>query len=243
MTDALRAARVALGNEAAPFCTGSHDTCRLCDAINAVEKVTDDLLREKDAEIEKSEKRRCVETVQLVSRIASLESEIARLRRWRCEQDCRFTMGDVADISGSHCPLDKPCARCEGERNIESIESEIAKLKADAADYDDSVREMRLGYESERGCTEMMIQMAIDSMGGTVEGAEPHRGNWLQRVRELVEKEAQIAKLKAVAEAAKKIVNAQPCDREDESKPCEYCNAEAELDAALNKLAEKDGGK
>ena len=46
------------------------------------------------------------------AQLAAKDAEIAELRKWRTEQDCRYTMGRVADISGSHCPLDDPCERC-----------------------------------------------------------------------------------------------------------------------------------
>ena len=49
--------------------------------------------------------------------------ENAALRRWRCDNDCRFTMGDVADLSGRHCPLDKPCVRCSTEGEVEGLRS------------------------------------------------------------------------------------------------------------------------
>lgn len=58
---------------------------------------------------------------QQAARIAAMEREIKLLRRWRMEHDCRFTMGKVADISGSHCPLDKPCDRCQSEQASERI--------------------------------------------------------------------------------------------------------------------------
>ena len=56
--------------------------------------------------------------------VASLQAEVMRLRRARCELDCRYTMGDVADLSGSHCPHDNPCQRCYYERRIEALEKE-----------------------------------------------------------------------------------------------------------------------
>ena len=45
-----------------------------------------------------------------------LQDEIMDLRHYRCEQDCRYTMGNVADIGGRHCPLGKPCERCKNEK-------------------------------------------------------------------------------------------------------------------------------
>lgn len=57
-----------------------------------------------------------------------LRAEIERLRRHRTELDCRYTMGDVADLSGSHCSPDEPCLRCKVERLT-------AELKQRNADY------------------------------------------------------------------------------------------------------------
>jgi hypothetical protein len=54
-------------------------------------------------------------------RIAELEVDVERLRRWRVEQDCCYTMGAVADMSGSHCPSGRPCVRCEHEREVERL--------------------------------------------------------------------------------------------------------------------------
>lgn len=53
------------------------------------------------------------------------ETEVMELRHYRCEQDCRYTMGNVADIGGRHCPLGKPCERCKNEDRIEALESAI----------------------------------------------------------------------------------------------------------------------
>ena len=45
----------------------------------------------------------------------ALRDELAAVRASRAAMDCRFTPGDVADISGSHCSLDAPCDRCRAE--------------------------------------------------------------------------------------------------------------------------------
>lgn len=60
-------------------------------------------------------------TIDIVERLRSeieqLRSEIEQLRAERIEFDCRFTMmGEIADISGMHCPVGKPCMRCEIDR-------------------------------------------------------------------------------------------------------------------------------
>ena len=66
------------------------------------------------------------------ARCEELARKVDSLKRWRCDQDCRYTMGDVADISGSHCPGDRPCLRCANQREGEELERENAKLR-DAA--------------------------------------------------------------------------------------------------------------
>ncbi len=54
----------------------------------------------------------------LRAQLAAKDQEIAELRKWRTEQDCRYTMGRVADISGAHCPLGDPCERCAKDAEI-----------------------------------------------------------------------------------------------------------------------------
>jgi HAMP domain-containing protein len=46
---------------------------------------------------------------------ADLRAKIERLQAHRSSLDCKFA-GDVAEISGSHCPADDPCLRCENEQ-------------------------------------------------------------------------------------------------------------------------------
>ena len=57
-----------------------------------------------------------LENDQLRARVAELEAQIAAL-------DCRL-VGRVAELSGSHCPADKPCDRCVAERMIANLISE-----------------------------------------------------------------------------------------------------------------------
>ena len=54
----------------------------------------------------------------LRTQLAAKDQEIAELRKWRTEQDCRYTMGRVADISAAHCPLGDPCERCAKDAEI-----------------------------------------------------------------------------------------------------------------------------
>ena len=41
--------------------------------------------------------------------------------------DCRFA-GRWAEMSGSHCPAERPCARCTAEREIEKLQSDVERL-------------------------------------------------------------------------------------------------------------------
>jgi len=62
------------------------------------------------------------------------DAEILELRKQRIEYDCRFTLGNVADISGIHCPVDRPCMRCQVERRdaeIARLSDNVRKLVAD----------------------------------------------------------------------------------------------------------------
>lgn len=62
------------------------------------------------------------------------EDEIQKLRRQRIEFDCRYTMGNVADLTGSHCPIDRPCLRCQNER-LEA--TTIERCAQEAERYDE----------------------------------------------------------------------------------------------------------
>lgn len=67
---------------------------------------------------------------ELEMEIESLRSDLLEARRITTTLDCRYTLGDVADISGSHCPLDKPCERCRNEREIARLEAKVEKADA-----------------------------------------------------------------------------------------------------------------
>ena len=54
--------------------------------------------------------------IEACQEMTAQRAEIAALRRWRCEQDCRYTLGNVADIGGQHCPLGEPCERCRADK-------------------------------------------------------------------------------------------------------------------------------
>ena len=65
----------------------------------------------------------------------SLRAENERLRRWRCEADCRYTMGDVAETSGSHCPTNRPCARCEANGENERLLALLREVVQSGAEF------------------------------------------------------------------------------------------------------------
>jgi hypothetical protein len=71
---------------------------------------------------------------------------------------------------------------------------------------------------------------------------KPHALSMLDRIASL---ESEIAKLKAVAEAAKAVNDDPNCDcgPENDDTLCSACEARQELYTALTRLAEKDGGK
>jgi hypothetical protein len=48
------------------------------------------------------------------------KDQIQALRAQTESLDCRL-VGRVAELSGSHCPADKPCDRCVAERRIEEL--------------------------------------------------------------------------------------------------------------------------
>lgn len=62
---------------------------------------------------------------------------------------------------------------------IMDAKNEIERLRARVAEY-------KLAHEG----SEAVIHMAIARLGGLVEGLPTHRGNFLQRIDELVAKEA-----------------------------------------------------
>ena len=58
----------------------------------------------------------------------ALKAKVYDLKSRICKMDCRYTMGDKADISGSHCG--SPCDRCEAERDYEALRAERDEWKA-----------------------------------------------------------------------------------------------------------------
>ena len=96
-----------------------------------------------------------------------LRGEVMSLRRWRTEQDCRYTLGTVADIDGSHCPSDKPCERCQSERERDRLRARVEGLRAyiDSQPYQSDLDGMRMraeAAEAERDRLREAIQRALD---------------------------------------------------------------------------------
>lgn len=63
------------------------------------------------------------ETAYLLAlEVERLRKEVYNLRYHRTQFDCCYTMGNVAETGGSHCPIDNPCQKCEYERRIAELE-------------------------------------------------------------------------------------------------------------------------
>jgi hypothetical protein len=60
---------------------------------------------------------------------AEKNAEIARLRAQRTEFDCRYTLGDVADFSGQHCPPERPCMRCQRDQLLAALKEIIKRYE------------------------------------------------------------------------------------------------------------------
>ena len=68
---------------------------------------------------------------RLRSEVASLRERAERAERVLIPSlDCRYTGAGIADISGSHCPIEAPCQRCDLEREIRAAEAESASLRS-----------------------------------------------------------------------------------------------------------------
>jgi chorismate synthase len=85
-----------------------------------------DRIAAKDREIERSEQRRCEETVQLVSRISDLERKCAAMRHaliTQCEQD---SLGNWHEIGcGGRCTESGACAQIRAAlSNLDRISGE-----------------------------------------------------------------------------------------------------------------------
>ena len=72
-----------------------------------------------------------------VLEVDALTRERDELRRRIAGLDCRFTLGGVAEAGGSHCPLDKPCARCVTEREVERLRR-VEAAASEIIRYEDS---------------------------------------------------------------------------------------------------------
>jgi hypothetical protein len=58
---------------------------------------------------------------KMAAEIAHLTTQRDQLRRERTEFDCRYTLGDVADFSGQHCPPKRPCMRCQRDQLLAAL--------------------------------------------------------------------------------------------------------------------------
>lgn len=73
--------------------------------------------------------RCCAERIQRLIEERDLERHrVNELRRELPQYDCRRTGGPVSDISGRHCPLDKPCLTCR----LEDTQEIVNKIRKEA---------------------------------------------------------------------------------------------------------------
>lgn len=66
---------------------------------------------------------------RLLDDLDAAEAKIYGLKSRICGLDCRYTMGDVADISGSHCT--KPCERCLADRDRMEVEAQRDRAESE----------------------------------------------------------------------------------------------------------------
>jgi hypothetical protein len=62
--------------------------------------------------------------------VGLLLERITKLELQRSDFDCRYA-GSVAEFSGSHCPVDKPCDRCAAEQRVAELKAELRKRIAE----------------------------------------------------------------------------------------------------------------
>lgn len=74
--------------------------------------------------------------------------------------------------------------------SLKAARAEIVRLRERLAIADWVARGLRV----ERDAKELVIVMAVARVGGTVEGAPTHRGNFLQRIDELRKIEGRLAR-------------------------------------------------
>lgn len=66
----------------------------------------------------------------LIIENATLRTQLAECQRSREQLDCRFA-GKYWEESGSHCPADNPCMRCELEARADKAEAERDRLRGE----------------------------------------------------------------------------------------------------------------
>lgn len=117
------------------------------------------------------------ERLEIAERLADLRARWFRLtRELGASTDGRGQDRQLRELQ--EIESDVLAAVVDAAKIMRSDENEIATLRLRVAEY-------RLAHEG----SEAVIHMAIARMGGLVEGRPTHRGNFLQRIDELVRKE------------------------------------------------------
>jgi chromosome segregation ATPase len=138
---------------------------------------------------------------------AAVESEHEAYEALTRERD--EARGDVVEARKEITTLNVECS---------ALETTVARLTAHVAELEQSHSDIVLGavidvaeLERERDearldleCRDATLHMTVARLGGTVEGRETHRVNFLQRIDELRRTEATVARLTADLEASRR---------------------------------------
>ena len=90
-----------------------------------------------------------------------LEGFVMSLKRQRTGFDCRYTLGTVADTSGSHCPPNDPCQRCLLER-AERESERLRRVLAARVQWSDADVTLALERAREAGFEVSLVESALD---------------------------------------------------------------------------------
>ena len=120
--------------------------------------------------------------------------QIVRRIHGRCPRCVRAEWAHHVDCQGS-CRHRRGPGRCGVSDIVERLRANMDKypgfenMNSEAAAEITTLRLRVAEYKLAHEGSEAVIHMAIARMGGLVEGRPTHRGNFLQRIDELVRKE------------------------------------------------------